>query len=146
MKAPLLIQLDLLGSETEPVEPRRLPLLAELYRANVPLVLLAERPARWTPTRNHVDRAFDRQARIEADIRRGGGVLDAVLYLDLGLFTRKRQFERILADLANRYGCRLDQICALVRPGKIGDAIQAHVGRLERIEAARLESSLRRVL
>lgn len=146
MKAPLLVQLDLLGSSEEPVFSQRLPLLAELYRASIPLVLLAERPARWTPTRNQVDRAFDRQAHIEADIRRGGGALDALLYLDLGLFTRKRQFERILADLANRYSCRLGDVHALVRPGRIGDAIEPYVGRLERIEPEQLETTLRQLL
>ncbi|MFU8878069.1 MAG: hypothetical protein ACNA7E_07990 [Wenzhouxiangellaceae bacterium] len=146
MKPPLLVELALLGSSQEPVHAHCLPVLAGLYRAGIPLVLLDERPTRWAPTRNRVDRAFDRQARIEADIRRGGGTLDAVVYLDLGMFTRKREFERVLADLANRYGCRLGDFHALVRPGKIAEAIQPHVGLLERIEAGQLEASLRQLL
>ncbi len=146
MKAPLLVQLNLLGSGDEPVHPRWLPLLAELYRADRPLVLLAERPARWAPTRRHADHAFDRQARIETDIRRGCGVLDAIVYLDLGLFARRRQFERTLADLANRYACRLTDLHALAGAGKIADAIEPHVGQLERVEAEQLETALRRVL
>ena len=147
MKAPLLVELELLGSSDQPVEPRWLPLFSSLHQVNRPLSLLASRPTRWAPTRNHVDRAFMRQAAIEADLRRAGGALDAVLYLDFGLFVRKRQFERILADLANRYGCQLADIEAIVSDGRINEAIQPLVGHIQVVgDNDALEQALRAVL
>jgi len=130
MKAPLLVQIDLLGSADQPVAGRWLPMLSELARIERPLVLVDARPDRWAPTRNRVDRAFSRQATIEADLRRAGGLLDAVLYLDLGLFGRKRQFELNLADLANRYNTRLEEMTLIAPAGRIADALGGLVGTL----------------
>lgn len=135
MKPPLLIQADLLfGSTEDPAQARLLHLLSELKQADQPLVLVAERPDRWAPTVHRVDRAFMRQAGLEAEIRRAGGTLDAIIYLDLGLFGRKRQYRRNMADLANRYDCSLEQIHAILRPGKIADALSDIIGSVERIE------------
>lgn len=146
MKPPLLVQGDLLAGDGQPVDPRWLPMLAALDQAERPLVLLAERPDRWAPTRNRVDRAFTAQAEIEAEIRRAGGALDAIVYLDVGLFSRRRQQRRNLGDLADRYDCKLDDLHALCRPGRIADALAAEVvGSLERIQTpAALESALRK--
>lgn len=147
MKAPLLVEFELLGDKESPVEARWLPLFASLHQSDRPLVLLAPRPTRWTPTRNRVDRAFMRQAAAEADLRRAGGALDAVIYLDFGLFVRKRQFERVLADLANRYGCQLEEIEAIVGTGRIHDAIAPLVGRVQRIDGSdAVERALRETL
>lgn len=134
MKPPLLVQADLLGNVDDPAHARWLPLLSELKQAERPLVLLAERPDRWAPTRNRVDRAFMRQATMEAEVRRAGGALDAIIYLDLGLFARKRQYERNMADLANRYDCQLEQVHAILRPGKIADALEGIIASVERID------------
>jgi hypothetical protein len=106
MKPPVLIQAELVGTPEQPVHPELLSVLAELHQAGLPLLLVAARPDRWAPTRNRVDRAFMHQATIEADLRRAGGALDAVMYLDLGLFSRRKQHELDLADIANRYGAR----------------------------------------
>ena len=73
MKAPLLIEAELLGSADDPGRARWLPLVSDLKQVERPLVLVAARPDRWTPTRNRVDRAFMRQADIEAEVRRAGG-------------------------------------------------------------------------
>ncbi|MDT8437853.1 MAG: hypothetical protein RQ729_02450 [Wenzhouxiangellaceae bacterium] len=144
MKPPLLIEIDLLGSPEQSVAAHWLPLLASLNQADRPLVLLAARPARWTPTRNQVDRAFMRQATIEADLRRAGGALDAVVYLDFGLFVRKRQFERVLADLANRYNCSLGSIEAIVPKGRICETVRPLVGiTVEVNDEAAFEQALR---
>jgi len=134
VKAPLLIQASLLGNAEKPARARWLPLLSELKRAERPLVLLAMRPDRWAPTRNRVDKAFMRQATIEAELRRAGAALDAFIYLDLGLFGRKRQYQRNMADIANRYDCRLEDMHAIARPGKIADALRDVIGSLERVE------------
>lgn len=147
MKPPLLIDASLIGRAAQAADPRWTALLAEFKQVGRPLVLLAERPDRWTPTRNQVDKAFMRQAAIQAEIRRGGGALDAVIYLDLGLFGRKRQYERIMADLANRYACSLHDIRALLRRSRIADALAGIIGPMERIDDnAQLEESLQSVL
>lgn len=148
MKAPLLIESSLLADADDPTRARWLPLLSELKQVERPLVLVAERPDRWAPTRNRVDRAFMRQADFEAEIRRAGGALDAIIYLDLGLFGRKRQYQRNMADVANRYDCNLENIHAIVKPGKIADALEGVIGSVERIDRqaqfrAALETSLK---
>jgi len=148
MKPPLLIEAELLSNADEPARARWLPLLSELKQVERPLVLVAERPDRWAPTRNRVDRAFMRQADFEAEIRRAGGALDAIIYLDLGLFGRKRQYRRNMADVANRYDCNLEEIHAIVRPGKIAEALEGVIRRVERIDGqtqfrAALETSLK---
>lgn len=147
MKPPLLIEAELLGSADDSARARWLPLVSELKQMERPLVLVAARPDRWAPTRNRVDRAFMRQADFEAEIRRAGGALDAIIYLDLGLFGRKRQYQRNMADVANRYDCHLEHIHAIVKPGKIADALEGVIGSVERIDGqtqfrASLEAAL----
>ncbi|HMB38076.1 MAG TPA: hypothetical protein VKO85_03280 [Wenzhouxiangellaceae bacterium] len=149
MKPPLLIEAELLSNADEPARARWLPLLSELKQVERPLVLVAARPDRWAPTRNRVDRAFMRQADFEAEIRRAGGALDAIIYLDLGLFGRKRQYRRNMADVANRYDCNLENIQAIVKGGKIADALEGVIGSVERIDGqaefrAGLENSLKK--
>ena len=134
MKPPVLIQTDLIGTVEQPAAPRLLPALAELHQAGIPLLLLSARPDRWAPTRNRVDRVFLRQASIEADVRRAGGSLDAIVYLDFGLFSRRRQHERNLADIANRYGCQLEDLHLISRPGRMHDALTPLVGSVSLIE------------
>ena len=104
--------------------------LAELHRADRPLVLLAERPDRWAPTRTRVDRALEGQSRIEREIQRGGGVLDAVLYLDFGLFSRRRKRREMLADLATRYGTDREGLIAVVGSSRMADAVRDAVGQV----------------
>ena len=104
--------------------------LAELHRADRPLVLLAERPDRWAPTRNRVDRALEGQSRIEREIQRGGGELDAVLYLDFGLFSRRRKRREMLTDLADRYGTDRQGLVAVVSSSRMADAVRDAVGQV----------------
>jgi hypothetical protein len=147
MKAPVLVQVDLLGPAAPQLDAGRLARMAELEQAGRPLVLVAERPARWAPTRSRVDQAFSLQAEVESELRRAGGVLDAVLYLDLGLFSRKGQIRRTLADLANRYGAELADMHALIAPGRLADALADVVGDVTRIENDdALAAALRRVM
>ncbi|PKL96771.1 MAG: hypothetical protein CVV18_00480 [Gammaproteobacteria bacterium HGW-Gammaproteobacteria-8] len=129
MKPPVLIQAELVGTPEQPLRPELLPALAELHQNGLPLLLVAARPDRWAPTRNRVDRAFMHQATIEAELRRAGGALDAMMYLDLGLFSRRKQHELDLADIANRYGCQLAELRLLARPGKLFDALSPLVGQ-----------------
>ena len=133
---PLLIDQRMLGSGESAIDTALVRALAELNRADRPLVLLAERPDRWTPTRTRVDRALQGQNRIEREIHRAGGMLDAVLYLDLGLFSRRRKRQAALDDLADRYGCRPDALIAIVRPGRLADALKQSVGEVFTVEHA----------
>lgn len=133
MKRPVLIDIELIGHADQVVDPQILPALAELNQADRPLVLLAERPDRWKPTRNRVDQAFKLQADIEAIINRGGGMLDAILYLDFSLFSRLRQRREALADLADRYDCTLEQMVAITsNQGRMLETLsECNVSRLE---------------
>lgn len=131
MKPPLLIQIELIGSADVPVRSELIGLFSALDRAGRPLVLVAERPDRWAPTRNRVDRVFMRQATLEAEIRRGGGALDAIVYLDAGLFGRRRQREREFHDLADRYGCAPRDLALLCQPGRLAEDLADVVGRID---------------
>ena len=144
MKPPVLIEIGLIGTSDEPVRPTLLPVLSELNQADWPLVLLAIRPDRWKPTRNSVDKAFMRQAAIESGIHKGGGALDAIVYLDFGLFSRRRQRDRMFGDLADRYACRVDQMHAIARPGRIAESLRSRVGSIDVLERnSSLEADLR---
>lgn len=128
MKAPLLVQMDLLGPAGRSMDAHRLARLAELDQGERPLVLVTERPTRWAPTRSRVDGAFGRQAEVEAELRRAGGNLDAVLYLDLGLFSRRGQLRDSLADLANRYAVELSDVQAVMSAGRLAEALRDLIG------------------
>jgi len=114
MKPPILIDVALMINAKGQIDPVLLPALAKLNQADRPLVLIAERPDGWKPTRSRVDLALQQQQDLEATINRGGGMLDAVLYLEFSLFTRKRHRMAALTDLADRYDRPLDQIHAIV--------------------------------
>ncbi|MDX1625419.1 MAG: hypothetical protein R3323_02790 [Wenzhouxiangellaceae bacterium] len=124
MKAPLLVPIDLLGDGSGPVSQALLPALAELNRSERPLVLLAERPDRWRPTRNQVDQALSRQSSIEETVHRAGGAVDAVLYLDVGLFSRERHRREALQGLAERYDLQAADLRIVAAPGRLGDLLR----------------------
>ena len=115
MKRPVLIDIELIGHADQVVDPQILPALAELNQADRPLVLLAERPDRWKPTRNRVDQAFKLQADIEA------------------IISRLRQRREALEDLADRYDCTLEQMVAITsNQGRMLETLsECKVSRLE---------------
>ncbi|NKI33818.1 hypothetical protein HFP89_01400 [Wenzhouxiangella sp. XN79A] len=146
-RAPILVDRALLPTAEAPIGNRLMRRFAEMNRLDRPLVLLAERPDRWTPTRNRVDRALEGQSRLEADIQRGGGALDAVLYLDFGLFSRQRRRHDALSDLADRYGVESQQLIALVASARMADALTEAVGVVRRLgDEASLAVELRSLL
>ena len=135
--APILVDRGLLAADGRALGSRLLRRFAEMNQRDRPLVLLAERPDRWAPTRNRVDRALEGQSVLEAEIQRGGGALDAVLYLDLGLFSRRRRREEALSDLARRYGTDTDRLVALVGQSRMADALEDAVGLVRRLDDER---------
>lgn len=143
---PILVERGLLPADGR-LGNRLMRRFAEMNQRDRPLVLLDERPDRWTPTRNRVDRALEGQSVLEAEIQRGGGSLDAVLYLDFGLFSRRRRRGEALADLADRYGCASGELVALVGSGRMVDALDEVVGSLRRLDdGTELPDALRALL
>lgn len=146
MKTPILIEMDLIGDDQTPVAEALQPALAELHARQRPLLLIAQRPARWAPSRGRVDQAFTRQAAIEAALRQAGGVLGAVLFLDLGLFRGRRQLAADLDDVANRYGCDREALALVAGGGRIGKELSELVGRAETVsDQAEVPDALRRI-
>lgn len=144
---PVLVDLALLGSGGAAIPAAVLRAFAKLNRADRPLVLIGERPDRWAPTRSRVDRALEGQSRIEREVHRAGGVLDAVLYLDLGLFSRRRKRDAMLADLAERYGVPAAALIALVATEGLADAIRSGVGEARVLDAEdSLEAAIRALI
>lgn len=143
-QAPILIDRGLLQAPDGSIGRRLMRRFAEMNQRDRPLVLLAERPNRWTPTRNRVDRALEGQGVLEAEILRGGGTLDAVLYLDLGLFSRRRRRQEALEDLADRYGTETNQLRALVSGERMADALNGAVGEVKSVsDEVQLASTLK---
>lgn len=144
---PLLIQLDLLVDDAGEVDESCLPRLAELNQAEIPIILLAPRPDTWRPTRSGMDSALSRQGVIEAAISQAGGAMDAVLYLDFGLFGRRRHRRAELRDLATRYDCEIEDLIVIAAPSRLADAVQ-HAGghALDARDPAALEQRLREIL
>ena len=143
---PILVDRGLLPVDGR-LDNRLMRRFAEMNQRDRPLVLLAERPDRWTPTRNRVDRALEGQSVLEAEIQRGGGALDAILYLDFGLFSRRRRRHEALSDLADRYGCEIERLVAIVGSGRMADALRDVIGQLQRLDdASTLPDTLRGLL
>lgn len=132
--APLLVQLELLLDADHQPRPELLATLAGLARNNRPLVLLTPRPDAWRPTRSGMDQALGRQGLVARAIRQAGGELDAVLYLDFGLFSRKRGRHRDLETLAERYECATEDLELIVEPGRLADAVTTAGGRVRLVD------------
>ncbi len=102
-RAPVLIQRELLLEDDQRPAPARIEEVVAYQRRGRRLLLLAEQPARWRPTRNAVDRDLALQQSLHQLIRRAGAELDGVLYLATGLFTRRQVRLDELDQLAARY-------------------------------------------
>ena len=101
-KPPILIQRELLVEEDQANAESIMQLVA-LQRAGHHVLLLAEQPNRWRPTRRSVDHDLALQQELGQRISRAGADLDGVLYLDTSLFSRKRSRQNELDGLAKRY-------------------------------------------
>ena len=144
MKPPVLIELDLLVDEAGEVHPELLPRLAEFNQAGQSLVLLAARPDTWRPTRSTMDTALGRQGHITSAIKQAGGTLDATLYLDFGLFTRRARRTGALENLAGRYDCQIRELRLIARSARLAEAVEAAGGRVQKVDdKRRLDDHLR---
>lgn len=99
---PILIERALLLDNDE-VDPAAIEHIVALQRQGYHILLLAEQPARWRPTRRSVDHDLALQQELQQRISRAGAELDGVIYLETGLFSRKRHRAHALDELASRY-------------------------------------------
>ncbi len=99
---PVLIERALLLAQEE-IDPSAIEHIVALQRGGYHLLLLAEQPHRWRPTRRSVDHDLALQQELQQRISRAGAELDGVVYLETGLFSRKRTRTHALDELASRY-------------------------------------------
>lgn len=102
-QSPILIQRELLLDESRKPDELRLEEVVNFQRKGFRMLLVAEQPVRWRPTRKAVDRDLMLQQELHQLIRRAGAELDGVLYLTTGLFARRRARLKQLDQLAARY-------------------------------------------
>ncbi|MEN1727128.1 MAG: hypothetical protein AAGJ52_01695 [Pseudomonadota bacterium] len=99
---PLLIERVLL-LDGEQIDPVAIELVVALQRRGQPILLMAEQPHRWRPTRRSVDHDLALQQELQQRISRAGADLDGVIYLETGLFSRKRARQSELDQIGERY-------------------------------------------
>jgi len=99
---PILIERALLLVDEE-IDSAAIESIVALQRQGYHLLLLAEQPHRWRPTRRSVDHDLALQQELQQRISRAGAELDGVIYLETGFFTRKRTRTDALDSLASRY-------------------------------------------
>ena len=102
-KPPILIQRELLLDASKNPDKLRIEEVVNFQRKGFRILLVAEQPMRWRPTRKAVDHDLMLQQELHQLIRRAGAELDGVLYLTTGLFARRRARLGQLDDLAARY-------------------------------------------
>ncbi len=102
-KPPILVERELLLDDGRAVDPVAIEQLVALQRRGHHILLVAVQPHRWRPTRRSVDHDLALQQELQQRISRAGADLDGVIYLETGLFTRKRTRQNELEQLATRY-------------------------------------------
>jgi hypothetical protein len=100
---PVLIQRELLLDAGNKPDAARIEDVVSFQRKGFRMLLVAEQPVRWRPTRKAVDHDLMLQQELHQLIRRAGAELDGVLYLTTGLFARRRARLQQLEQLASRY-------------------------------------------
>jgi hypothetical protein len=98
----VLIERALLCSGND-IDAAAIEHVVALQRRGYHLLLLAEQPHRWRPTRRSVDHDLALQQELQQRISRAGAELDGVVYLETGLFSRRRTRTHALDELASRY-------------------------------------------
>jgi hypothetical protein len=101
-RAPILIERELLLDHGN-IDAVAIEKVVALQRRGHHVLLLAEQPHRWRPTRRSVDHDLALQQELQQRIGRAGADLDGVVYLETGLFSRKRARKDELDELAGRY-------------------------------------------
>ncbi len=125
---PVLVQRELLLADGQP-EMASLEQLVSFQRRGRRLLLVAEQPTRWRPTRKAVDHDLALQQQLHQLIRRAGAELDGVVYLATGLFARKRYRLQELEQLADRYQTSSGELSLIGRDAVLLESIVLSGGR-----------------
>jgi hypothetical protein len=102
-RPPVLVQRELLLQDQQSSDLARIEELVAFQRHGHAVLLVAEQPTSWRPTRRSVDHDLALQQELHQLIRRAGAELDGVVYLATGLFARRRNRLVELDQLAARY-------------------------------------------
>jgi hypothetical protein len=114
-RAPVLVQRELLLGERQQPQVARIEELVAFQRRGRRVLLVAEQPKSWRPTRKSVDQDLALQQELHQLIRRAGAELDGVVYLATGLFARRRARLEELDQLAERYDVTAADLTVIAR-------------------------------
>lgn len=128
-RSPVLVQRELLLTERQVPDPVRIEELVGFQRRGRRVLLVAEQPTRWRPTRKSVDHDLAMQQQLHQLIRRAGAELDGVVYLATGLFARRRARLEELDQLADRYDLTAADLTLVAREAILLESIIHSGGR-----------------
>jgi len=128
-RAPILIQRELLLDSRREPDPERIGQLVDFQRRRHRVLIVAEQPSRWQPTRRSVDHDLALQQQLHQLVRRAGAVVDGVIYLPTGLFSRKSARLEELDQLAARYDVTAADLVVIAREGILLEAVVHSGGR-----------------
>jgi hypothetical protein len=114
-RPPVLIQRELLLLEDGAADLARIEELVAFQRSGHHVLLVAEQPTRWRPTRRSVDHNLALQQELHQLILRAGAELDGVVYLATGLFARRMTRLEELDQLAGRYNVNAGDLILVAR-------------------------------
>ncbi|MCC5865056.1 MAG: hypothetical protein JJU31_08075 [Wenzhouxiangella sp.] len=126
--APVLVQRELLLNDQQP-DSEQLELLVAFQRQGRRVLLVAEQPVGWRPTRKAVDHDLALQQQLHQLIRRAGAELDGVVYLATGFFARKRNRVSELEQLARRYATTAGELIVIARDAILLETMVLSGGR-----------------
>jgi hypothetical protein len=128
-RAPILVQRELLLGERQQPQLARIEELVAFQRRGRRVLLVAEQPKSWRPTRKSVDQDLALQQQLHQLIRRAGAELDGVIYLATGLFARRRARLEELDQLAARYDVTAADLTVIAREPILLESIIHSSGR-----------------
>ncbi len=128
-QAPVLIQRELLLSDSGAPAARAIEVLVSFLRRGRPALLVAEQPVRWRPTRRAVDHDLALQQQLHQAVRRAGAEIDGIVYLTTGLFARRQARLTELDELANRYDLTGADLTLIAREPVLLESIVRTGGR-----------------
>ncbi|TVQ39668.1 MAG: hypothetical protein EA370_04535 [Wenzhouxiangella sp.] len=139
---PVLVQRELMLADGQP-DPERMEELVAFQRSGRRLLLVAEQPTRWRPTRKAVDHDLALQQQLHQLLRRAGAELDGVVYLATGLFARKRHRLQELEQLADRYDISSGELILVGRDAVLLESIIMAGGRALAVGEIRVSGATR---
>jgi hypothetical protein len=128
-RAPVLIQRELLLTSRRDPNPDRISELVDFQRLGNRVLIVAEKPGRWQPTRRSVDHDLALQQQLHQLVRRAGSAFDAVVYLPTGFFSRKSARLEELDQLAGRYDVTAADLVLIAQEGILLESVVHSGGR-----------------